>query len=247
MPQKVIKSSKLPVSKDVFVTLEKKMVKYKDLATVKVKENSEKFIFLDASVIPNGYLKEMIDMEKLFGPRVLVRKSVSEKLVLAQNILQAKYPNLTLHITYGYRSLKVQTERFQKILGEIDSNSFPNQADLYEEAHRYVAVPTVAGHPTGGAVDVIVKNVKTEKSLDFGSKQYNYATKDCYVFTPNTSKIQRKNRILLRDTLVKAGFAPFDGEWWHFSYGDREWAFYYKEKSAKFSQLNPEEVILENE
>lgn len=241
-----MRSSKLPVSKDVFITLERKMVKYKDLATVKVDENLEKFVFLNTSVIPNGYLKEMSDMEEVFGAQVLVRRSVSEKLISAQNILQSKYPNLTLYITYGYRSLKVQTERFQKILSGIDSNSFSNQADLYEEAHRYVAVPTVAGHPTGGAIDVIIRNLKTENSLDFGSKQYNYTTKDCYVFTPNTTKAQQKNRILLRNTLVKAGFAPFDGEWWHFSYGDREWAFYYKEEAAKFSQLNPEEVVLEN-
>ena len=27
--------------------------------------------------------------------------------------------------------------------------------------------------------------------------------------------------------MVAEGFAPFDGEWWHFSYGDREWAAFY--------------------
>lgn len=31
--------------------------------------------------------------------------------------------------------------------------------------------------------------------------------------------------MLLRDCMLRVGFAPFDGEYWHFSYGDREWAF----------------------
>jgi D-alanyl-D-alanine dipeptidase len=31
---------------------------------------------------------------------------------------------------------------------------------------------------------------------------------------------------------MRQGLAPFDGEWWHFSYGDREWAKYYEEEAA---------------
>jgi len=51
-----------------------------------------------------------------------------------------------------------------------------------------------------------------------------------------------KNRILLRYLLKKQGFAPYDGEWWHFSYGDREWAFYYKKKNAIYGQVSPGKV-----
>ena len=227
---------------DPLITLEKKMVKYRDLVEVQAKDNNEEFVQLDNSILPNGYLKEMSDMEKLFGSRIVVRKSVAKNLDCAQKILKAKHPGLTLHVTYGYRSLKIQTERYLKILRGVDGAFFSNPLDLYEEAHRFVAVPTVAGHPTGGAVDVAIINIKTGKFLDFGSKQYDYSTKDCYVFTPNITKEQKSNRMLLRKTLLKVGFAPFDGEWWHFSYGDREWAFYYNKKWAIYSQLNPEEI-----
>jgi D-alanyl-D-alanine dipeptidase len=44
--------------------------------------------------------------------------------------------------------------------------------------------------------------------------------------------------MLLRSVMLQAGFAPFDGEWWHFSYGDREWAYYYKKKYALYSQVS---------
>ncbi|MBU0998152.1 D-alanyl-D-alanine carboxypeptidase family protein [Patescibacteria group bacterium] len=237
--------NKNPITiKDQFLSLEKRMVKYKDLVQVQVRDNNEEFVALDNSTIPNGYLKEMSDMEKLFGPRVIVRKSVAKKLDHAQKLLQDRHSGLTLYVTYGYRSLKIQTERFLKILSGINNSFFPNPLDLYEKAHRFVAVPTVAGHPTGGAIDIAIKHIKTGSFLDFGSKQYNYSTKDCYVFTPNITKVQKSNRMLLRNTLIEAGFTPFDGEWWHFSYGDREWAFYNKKEQAIYSQLNLEEVKL---
>lgn len=35
---------------------------------------------------------------------------------------------------------------------------------------------------------------------------------------------QKENRFLLQDLMLLVGFAPYYGEWWHFSYGDREWA-----------------------
>jgi D-alanyl-D-alanine dipeptidase len=37
--------------------------------------------------------------------------------------------------------------------------------------------------------------------------------------------------------MTSVGFAPFDGEWWHFSYGDREWAYFYKKKNALYGQI----------
>ncbi|QQR69366.1 MAG: hypothetical protein IPI58_01405 [Alphaproteobacteria bacterium] len=37
--------------------------------------------------------------------------------------------------------------------------------------------------------------------------------------------------------MTSVGFAPFDGEWWHFSYGDREWAKYYGRSHAIYSQI----------
>jgi len=41
----------------------------------------------------------------------------------------------------------------------------------------------------------------------------------------------------LREAMVRAGFAPFNGEWWHFSYGDPEWAALWGEPAALYKQL----------
>lgn len=221
-----------------FSNLEATMVRYRDLIRVPVADAGESLTVVLPNVIANGYIPPLTDMETIFGPNIVVRKSVCTRLVKAQTFLQQSSPSLALYITYGYRSLDVQKNRFLNKLSEISRKRFfQNPSDLYEEVNRCIAVPTVAGHPTGGAVDITIKNVTSDRFLDFGSKQYDYSTKNCYVFAP-IDKVARNNRLLLRKVMLLAGFAPFDGEWWHFSYGDREWAFYYKKSKAIYGQLS---------
>lgn len=47
---------------------------------------------------------------------------------------------------------------------------------------------------------------------------------------------QAQRRSLLHDLMVAEDFAPFYGEWWHFSYGDREWAAFYNVEKAMYAQ-----------
>jgi len=222
--------------KNIYQKLEQNMVKYQDLITVPIIENDESFVLVDRNVIPNKYLPKMSDMEKIIGKKIIVRKFVYEMLKTAQQILQKESPRLSLFLTYGYRSLSIQTTKFLERLRDCSTTFIQDPVDLYEEIHRSIAVPMVAGHPTGGAIDITIINTKTNKFLDFGTKQYDYTTKDFYVFSPNISNKAKDNRILLRSLMMRVGFAPFDGEWWHFSYGDREWAHYYKKKNAIYIQ-----------
>lgn len=230
---------------DIYKRLEKKFVKYKDLVKVKVRDNRQKLVKLSDYGIKSHYLTGMDDMKKILGNDVFVREEVAKKLVRAKENLKLDYSDLDLLVTYGFRDLSVQTMRFLKRLKTISDTFFEDAVELYEEVHRSVAVPNVAGHPTGGAVDVVLIG-KNGDILDFGSKIYDYGNKDFYVFALNISKKARKNRMLLRNCMLKAGFAPFDGEWWHFSFGDKEWAFYYKKTHAIYRQLDSKEVRLDH-
>jgi D-alanyl-D-alanine dipeptidase len=221
---------------DIIKKIESEMVKYTDLLTINTVENNENFIPINPTVIPNGYMANFSDMENVTGKNPLVRESIYTKLQTAQRILTEKNPNLTLYATYGYRSLDVQTKIFLDVLSKTNKEFFPNPIELYEEIHRYIAVPTVAGHPTGGAVDITIKNISTGKQLNFGSELYDFSNKLCYVFYKPLEDKAIENRSLLREVMIGAGFAPFDGEWWHFSYGDKEWAYYYNQKNAIFEQ-----------
>jgi D-alanyl-D-alanine dipeptidase len=121
---------------------------------------------------------------------------------------------------------------------------FKEPESLYEEVHRYIAVPSVAGHPTGGAIDVLLVDLNKKLFLDFGSKIYDFSEKKCYIFNPRITSTGKKNRLLLREIMLRNKFAPFDGEWWHFSYGDKEWAFYYKKNNAIYNQVELRNIVL---
>lgn len=221
------------------ISLEKSIVKYKDLINIKVRENNEQLVKIN-KVLNCGYVTGMDDMKEFLGNKILVRKTVLNKLKMAQKNLSKIDPNLFLFITYGYRSLKIQTKKFLEQIVKIGrSEFFTNPFDLYEKVHRSIAVPNVAGHPTGGAIDITIIN--NGSSINFGSRIYDFSFKS-YTFEPSISKKCKNNRLLLRKLLIEQEFAPFDGEWWHFSYGDKEWAFYYKMKFAIYSQINLENI-----
>lgn len=221
-------------------SLEETMVKYQDLVTVPVTESKDSLVRL--STVPNRYDSRFIDMEKKFGKRIIVRQSVATLLTKAQQELQKDYPDCSLFVTFGYRTPTIQTQRFLGQLAiEAGKRFWENPIDLYEATHRFVAVPTVAGHPTGGAVDITIID-KKRNPLDFGSKMYDYTTNACYTYFPTLSRKAKENRMVLRNVMTTTGFAPFDGEWWHFSYGDREWAFYYEKPNAIYAQKTETQV-----
>lgn len=229
--------------------LENNMVKYQSLIKIKTIDNGDNFVAINKSTLPWKYQKGMKDMKKQFGDELLpLRFSVYEKLVKIQCNLTKTNQNLSLFLTYGYRSDEIQLNKFKQQLSRITIGQyFPNPIDLYEETHRFIAVPEVAGHPTGGAVDLLIINNQTKQPLDFGSALYFFDDKKCYTFYPFLKKKQKANRILLRDIMLSEDFAPFDGEYWHFSYGDKEWAYYYKKPYALYAQKRLKEVLSEVE
>ena len=81
-----------------------------------------------------------------------------------------------------------------------------------------------------------------EEIIDFGTKVHDFDNTKCYVYYSRIKTFEYNNRMLLRKVMMQAGFAPYDGEWWHFSYGDKEWAYYYKKKKYLYSQVNRENV-----
>lgn len=226
-----------------YTILENSMVKYRDLVGITVQENGEPFVLLptNSNQVIGQYLS-LKDMQAVF-PQVPIRLTVKKKLDQANTHLQKKYPYLQLIVSYGYRSSEIQNKYFFDQKKKLEICGVPAEK-IYEEVHRFVAVPSVAGHPTGGAVDVLIWDSDKRKFLDFGTTIFDFSSKDMYALSPYISEETKTNRLLLRNILIEVGFAPFDGEWWHFSYGDKEWAYYYKQPNAIYEQMNLSEVKL---
>lgn len=219
---------------------------YKDLKTITEFDSStlnEPFVELpeEDDFVEGRYEQDSLNMGDLFK-RVLVRKQVYAKLLEAAKVLKETNPNYRLHVVYGYRSLEKQQEYFYDIYNKM-KDVIKDEDELLEYVHKRIAVPDVAGHPTGGAADLEIYDSAQDKMLDFGSTILDYDDIKCNYYNDDLSEEAKANRKLLRDVMLSQNFAPFNGEWWHYCYGDKEWAFYYKKDKALYSQMPTNEVL----
>ncbi|MBV8060029.1 MAG: D-alanyl-D-alanine carboxypeptidase family protein [Alphaproteobacteria bacterium] len=214
-----------------------RFVNYQNLISIPIIENSDPMrdvadfslsADLAASALPSST-----------GSVLVLRQSVCERLLRAQEILQVDKPGYKLVLTYAYRSMEIQCASFEKMKRELGLGD-RTDPEAMERTHHFIAVPEVAGHPTGGAVDLMIVDADGN-ALDFGTGMH-ALEQDSYFFSPFISDAATNNRKLLRRVMQAADFAPYDGEWWHYSYGDREWAAYYGEPLAFYSQL-PESAV----
>ena len=225
-----------------YKNLEDQMLNYTDYARIPVLETNESLIPVPAT--ENLYATQYRDeMFPYTGEQVYVRQGVARRLGVAAALLALKDDSLQLEVCYGYRALEIQKKNFETQRKKLES--LYQDEELLAMTHRLVAVPEVAGHPAGAAVDI--RLTKDNEPLNTGTNIWEFVP-DSYTFSPFISQEAKRNRMLLRNVMLVAGFAPYDGEWWHFSYGDKEWARYYNLAYANYGQLDfrtiePERVL----
>lgn len=224
---------------DIYVMLEEKMLSYKDYADIPVIPEEDEIGFV--AVRPSAVLSVSPindDTVSLTRDELLLRSAVADRLYWAGQELKNLDKRLRLEIVYGYRALEVQKKLFDAAKEALVAE-YQIEDELIEATHRRIAVPDVAGHPTGGAVDV--QMLRGETLVDMGTPVWDFS-RDSFTFSPFITREAWENRQLLRRAMMAAGFAPYDGEWWHFSYGDKEWSRYYGLPGALYDQVAVEEV-----
>ena len=85
----------------------------------------------------------------------------------------------------------------------------------------------VAPHCAGAAVDLTLIDTSGNE-LDMGGLLNGHRTGRehlCPMNAPGIPAHARANRDLLARTMTAAGFVNYPAKWWHWSYGDRYWAF----------------------
>ncbi|MGF7229644.1 MAG: M15 family metallopeptidase [Candidatus Saccharibacteria bacterium] len=211
----------------------RKILTYDDLKAPESGTSSEPLVDVrtyDPRIVAQ-YIKD--DMRKYTGDQIYVRDTLAQKLGNVSAELAAS--NLRLKVVYGYRHPEVQQAYFSKRQTEI-LTEFPDLSgdDLERYTHNFVAVPDVAGHPAGAAVDLTIIDMSGD-DLDMGTGIADYSDPQLIrTFDSRLSNQQQNNRLVLHDLMIDQGFAPFYGEWWHFSYGDREWAAFNHKKTARY-------------
>lgn len=170
----------------------------------------------------------------------MLRESVLQALVTAQNALRARHTGYTIRLHDAYRPTSVQTFMVQREYelcaaraGFDSKNLTPEQREhLTPEVLRIWAIPsedpaTPPPHSTGAVVDVTLTDEMGHDLFMGGELDENSlrALPDHYAHDPSPKGQEaHANRTLLNAVMESAGFIRNPIEWWHFSKGDQMWA-----------------------
>ncbi|TXG77708.1 hypothetical protein E6P97_01120 [Patescibacteria group bacterium] len=168
---------------------------------------------------------------------VYVRSELATRLQKAAQALPESY---RLVVRAGHRPIEVQ-KRILIDCADDYKEEHPGTSDekALEHARTFVNDPdlTLPPHVCGAAVDVDVLDTKTGKLLDFGSK-LNDDTEKSFLYHPDLTQEQKDNRLMLVTAMLEVGLASCKPEWWHFSYGDQVWAWFYGHEQSLYSPVD---------
>lgn len=175
-----------------------------------------------------------------------VRKTVYEKLCKAQALLPK---GIRFCLYEGWRSLDLQKELFQAMYQKNQAH-FPelNQQALFVETMKLVSPLVlldgslnIPPHSTGAAVDVYLID-DNEVLLDMGIRLDQWSTdigaRISQTDSPYIDQHARNNRNIMSSALSQMGFINYPNEYWHWSYGDRYWAYFTGASWAIYDSIN---------
>ncbi|WP_131793841.1 M15 family metallopeptidase [Fluoribacter gormanii] len=169
-----------------------------------------------------------------------MRKTVYEKLNQAQSLLPK---GLRFCLYESYRSLALQKFLFDTRYGKV-KNKHPewSSEQIFTETTRLVSPvinldgsPNIPPHSTGAAIDVYLINDQGE-AIDMGIHPKDWMEDLDGSLSLTASEIitdeAKQNRKIMCHVLETVGFVNYRNEYWHWSYGDRYWAYYKQQPYA---------------
>lgn len=167
-----------------------------------------------------------------------VRRSIADKLLQAQAALPQ---GMTFLFSEGHRPITLQRQMFAEYYAQLaQMNPTWDENTLKREATKYIASPEdVPPHSTGGAIDITLLDAKG-RELDMGSQLDETPDKNenrNFTLAQNISPLAHANRHILITALSTVGFVNYPAEWWHWSYGDKYWAYHAKQAHAIYGSV----------
>lgn len=214
------------------------------ILAIPIKENHDPLVDISHQKSP----------ELLYGPSpeipnntdyTKIRKTVLEKIKLAQTMLPK---GIRFCLYECYRSLALQeqlfTERYQKVIKKHPNFSheerFIETTKLVSPVVNLDGTRNIPPHSTGGAIDIYLIDENGEP-LEMGIHPKDWMSDiDGEISLTASNKISntaKNNRQLMSEVLSHVGFINYPTEFWHWSYGDRYWAYHTKQSYALYGTV----------
>jgi zinc D-Ala-D-Ala dipeptidase len=208
---------------------------------VPIQECREELIDLkDQNII--AYVSRGIDENDTCYTKM--RKTVYNKLCQAQALMPSGYRFL---VYCGWRSIEQQQMAFNLKMQKLKAQ-FPDKSEeeIFAEASQIISPIlqpdgklNVPPHSTGGAIDLCLID-KMGDLLDMGAVLENHFEIDPSILQTDSNLIgetARNNRNIMCAALEAVGFVNYEKEYWHWSYGDRRWAYKTQSDHAIYGSL----------
>lgn len=169
--------------------------------------------------------KKMLELKRLI-PNIIYDLRYASLNNFMKRLMYPAGTNITfLRVPAANALAQVQSELNQKGLGLKIFDAYRPYSvtvkfwELVKD-ERYVANPSKgSGHNRGTTVDVTIINLKTKSELNMGTDFDNFSDTAHHKFTHLPEDVLQ-NRILLKTTMERHGFKPYNDEWWHYSFFD---------------------------
>ncbi|MFA5967622.1 MAG: M15 family metallopeptidase [Patescibacteria group bacterium] len=170
-----------------------------------------------------------------------LRKTVANMLHKAQGYLPQ---GVNFTIGDAWRPQYIQEEIFDEFIARF-SKTHPkwSKQRVLQEVNKYVADSKgkwASGHMTGGAVDL--RLIKNGRKVPMKSSKLNYQ-ENALSHQSKLPAYLRRNRQVMFAALTKAGLSNYPKEYWHWSYGDIQWARRLGKKTAIYGAINNPKII----
>lgn len=176
-----------------------------------------------------------------------LRKTVYEKLIKAQQHLPT---GMRFCLYEGYRSIELQKMLFEQHYKTI-LNCHPDWDSemLFNETTKLVSPIinqdgsiNIPPHSTGSAIDVYLIDEQGD-SYDMGIHPKDWMQdKDAILSLTDSQAISptaKMNRAIMSQVLSQIGFVNYPTEYWHWSFGDRYWAYIMQKSYAIYGSASP--------
>ncbi len=161
--------------------------------------------------------------------RCLVREGVAQRLVKAAQQLPQGWSLLIFDSLRPFSVQKALYDQFRQVIVQERPQASPAELEMILD--EFVAKPVKrpdrpSPHATGGAVDLTL--CRDGVALDMGTgfddftnlAHTDWLEQSC----PPHLKEPRDHRRILYHLMESVGLVNYASEWWHYAYGERQWA-----------------------
>lgn len=168
-----------------------------------------------------------------------IRTGIFDKIERIHRKLQSQ--GLGIKVFDGWRSPEKQAEARKLAIERVkkEKPEINNPQEIEALASKYAAPIEFAPHCTGGAIDLTIYDLTTGEELDMGTK-FDDFREGSYTEHPLITGQAKDNRKILKKLMEEEGFFNFPTEWWHFSFGNVEWATYMDKPQAIYGPISLE-------